>query len=285
MKVSEHEDKFRVSEIFYSIQGEGLYVGTPSVFLRLFGCNFTCGGFSMPRGELSDERFKVDPDEYEKYEDLPLVHTGCDSYASWDPRFKHLSPWMSYEEIGDKIEKLIDYNFFSVNRHLILTGGEPMLWQAKLPRLITYLQDRLQLSHLTIETNGTQELTEEFRNSFECLQEVVFSVSAKLPCSGEKWSDAIKPHSVGSYWAPHTRWIVYFKFVVDSDKDLIHVKSAMAEYKRNLYADAIVYLMPAGGTTKYYDENKEKICRLCMEKGFRYSPRLQIDLFGNQWGT
>ena len=48
--------KIKVSEIFYSAQGEGRFVGVPSVFLRTFGCNFTCGGFGMPRGEVSKER-------------------------------------------------------------------------------------------------------------------------------------------------------------------------------------------------------------------------------------
>ena len=47
--------KLKVSEIFYSAQGEGRFVGVPSVFLRTFGCNFTCPGFGMPRGEASKE--------------------------------------------------------------------------------------------------------------------------------------------------------------------------------------------------------------------------------------
>jgi len=45
--------KIKVAEIFYSLQGEGQYLGTPSIFLRTFGCNFQCAGFGMPRGQLS----------------------------------------------------------------------------------------------------------------------------------------------------------------------------------------------------------------------------------------
>ena len=67
--------KIKVAELFYSLQGEGQYIGTPSIFLRVFGCNFQCQGFSMPRGELSQERMNIDPTKYERYEDLPLVHT------------------------------------------------------------------------------------------------------------------------------------------------------------------------------------------------------------------
>ena len=73
--------QIKVSELFYSIQGEGRYMGVPSVFLRTFGCNFTCGGFGMPKGEISRERDDVAANItfYAQYRDLPLVSTGCDS--------------------------------------------------------------------------------------------------------------------------------------------------------------------------------------------------------------
>ena len=84
--------KIKVAEIFYSIQGEGKFAGVPSIFLRTFGCNFKCSGFGMPRGQVSTERDVVAERaiEFKEYNELPLVSTGCDSYASWDPRFKHL---------------------------------------------------------------------------------------------------------------------------------------------------------------------------------------------------
>jgi len=47
-----------------------------------------------------------------------------------------------------------------------------------------------------------------------------------------------------------------------------------------------VYLMPAGGTTKYYNTlSTTEVANLALTYGMRYSPRLQIDLFGNSWGT
>ena len=75
--------RIKVAEIFYSLQGEGRWAGVPSVFLRTFGCNFTCSGFGLPRGERTTEPDTIAEriDEYKKYEELPLVSTGCDSYA------------------------------------------------------------------------------------------------------------------------------------------------------------------------------------------------------------
>ena len=105
--------KIKVAELFYSLQGEGQYLGTPSIFLRAFGCNFQCAGFGMPRGQLSAESQAVNPAEYATYEDLPLVHTGCDSYASWDPRFKNFSPMMTVEAIVDKMQSLLPGGVFN----------------------------------------------------------------------------------------------------------------------------------------------------------------------------
>ena len=274
----------RVSELFYSIQGEGLYVGVPSIFLRMFGCNFTCSGFSMPRGELSQERFDVDPSEYDEYKKLPLVHTGCDSYASWDPRFKHLSNWMTHDEIIGKMKELLPGEKFSRDKHLILTGGEPMLWQAKLPEMIDSLDmHRMNAQNITIETNGTQMIEEKFKDKLRSRREVVFSISAKLPSSGEPWKNAIKPKVIKSYinFMPNVK--AYFKFVISHENDYKDVIKAVREYELG-GVNIPVYLMPAGGTTLHYEENEKWVAELAMEHGWRYSPRVQVDIWKNSWG-
>lgn len=273
----------KVAELFYSLQGEGQYLGTPSIFLRTFGCNFKCPGFSMPRGQESTERLEVDPNEYKNYMDLPLVHTGCDSYASWDPRFKHLSPMMTVSEIVDKMQTLLPGGKFGIDRHLILTGGEPLLgWQKQYVELFKEIESRdMDLTYITIETNGTQPLHDDFSRFFwNTHYDVTFSVSSKLPSSGEAWEHAIKPDIVNSYWL--TGNLVYFKWVVSSPEDVEDIQRAIETYKM---ADTPVYIMPAGGTTKHYGDNELWVAELCMKYGWRYSPRLQVQLWKNSWGT
>jgi len=283
--------KIKVAELFYSLQGEGRFVGVPSIFLRTFGCNFQCAGFGMPPGQLSDERDNVASQisNYKLYEELPLVHTGCDSYASWDPRFKHLSPVRSTDEIAEKIFELLPEKKWK-KEHLVITGGEPLLgWQRSFPDLIKRADFIYDLENLTFETNGTQPLTEEFKyflfeeftrfgRSFDRL---TFSVSAKLPCSGEKWEDAIKPEIVHDYQGiGHT----YLKFVVATEEDIEDAKKAVKEFKDGGFVGD-VYLMPVGGTEDVYYLNNKQVAEHAMKLGWRYSPRLQVDIWRNAWGT
>jgi len=283
--------KIKVAELFYSLQGEGQYLGTPSIFLRVFGCNFQCAGFSMPRGQLSEERFAVDPALYGNYNDLPLVHTGCDSYASWDARFKKLSPMLEIPAIVDRIQELLPEGRFSNDKHLILTGGEPLWgWQKSYIELFEEMGRRnMNLTYITFETNGTQPLNQElvdwfrFNHVFPSL-DITFSVSSKLPSSGESWEDAIKPEIVNSYFGNSN--LTYFKWVVSSEDDYQDVVRAVEEYGKVLPMSAVpVYLMPAGGTTMHYNENEKWVAELCMKHAWRYTPRLQVQLWKNAWGT
>ena len=280
--------KIKIAELFYSLQGEGKYVGTPSVFLRTFGCNFTCGGFGMPKGEMSNERFKIQPEQYKKYDDLPLVHTGCDSYASWDVRFKHLSPMMTTKDIADKIVDMLPNKQWK-NEHLVITGGEPLLgWQRSYEELLAH--DNMKgLRYVTFETNGTQKLTDDFKKFLFNYSnkkglgdaEFTFSVSAKLSASGESWDDAILPEVVNTY---NNYGTVYLKFVIDKDSDIEEVERAVKAY-RDYGLECDVYLMPVGGTDVKYFSNYKAVAEMAMKKGWKYSPRLQVDIWRNAWGT
>lgn len=279
----------KVSELFWSVQGEGQYIGVPSIFVRTFGCNFTCSGFGMPRGELSTERDTVAANltKNVNYKELPLVSTGCDSYASWDPRFKHLSPMLSIDQILGEIKKMLPDGNFSRDKHLIITGGEPLLgWQRSYPELIDACI-KIGLTHLTFETNGTQHLSEEFYN-YLILQannglEITFSISAKLPCSGEKWDDAIRPDVIRKYVSiPNHR--SYFKFVVSTESDVTDAHNAIMAYKAH-DIDIPVYLMPVGGVNSVYELNERQVADYCRDNGLRFSPRIQVPLYKNAWGT
>lgn len=287
--------KLKISELFYSIQGEGRYMGVPSVFLRTFGCNFTCDGFGMPKGEKSDERnvISIKAESFKNYNDLPLVHTGCDSYASWDPRFKHLSPVLDVKDVVEAIVDTLPYKKWQ-DEHLVITGGEPLLgWQKQYPELLGN-EKMIALKELTFETNGTQPLSNEFkqyllnwtlnnkgRTSKRGCDALTFSVSPKLSVSGEKWEDAICPEIVAGYeWVGYT----YLKFVIGSKEDAEEAEEAVNAYRKAGFSGP-VYLMPLGGTERLYSLNNRSVAEYAMQKGWRYSDRLQIPLFKNAWGT
>lgn len=270
--------KIKVAEIFYSLQGEGVYTGVPSVFLRTFGCNFQCQGFGMPAGELSKEREHIDPKKYKSYNDLPLVHTGCDSYASWDVRFKHLSPVLTTDAIAKAVTGLLPTKKWN-GEHLIITGGEPLLgWQRSYVEL---LEDPLMkdLEDITFETNGTQIVQDYLGDNL--YRRVTFSVSPKLPNSGHSWEEAIKPEIVSLY---QQFGQVYLKFVVANSHDVEYAEQAVAEYRAAGFVGP-VYLMAVGGTSQLYDFNAKTVAELALKKGYRYSPRMQVDLWKNAWGT
>jgi len=277
--------KLKVAELFYSIQGEGRYMGVPSVFLRTFGCNFKCQGFGMPQGELSNEAELIDPTNYTDYKSLPLVSTGCDSYASWDPRFKHLSPVLDTDTVALAIVDTLPHKEWR-DEHLVITGGEPLLgWQRAYEDLLEH-PVMAGLKEITFETNGTQRLSDDFKSylfkwSKQRQREITFSVSAKLPCSGESWSDAICPDVVGQY-----EWFgtAYLKFVIATEQDLADAERAVDEY-RAMGFTGHVYVMPVGGVERVYTLNNRTVAEMAMRKGWRYSDRLQVPLFKNEWGT
>jgi organic radical activating enzyme len=285
--------KIKIAELFYSIQGEGRYMGVPSVFLRTFGCNFKCAGFGMPRGEMSHEATDIAAKHtmitpFTKYEDLPLVSTGCDSYASWHPDFKELSPMLESNAIVNRIMEILPQDHWK-DEHLVITGGEPLLgWQRAYPELLDHPK-MSGLKEITFETNGTQKLTEEFKEylvkwqmpNLDFAREVTFSVSAKLPCSGEKWEEAILPEVVCEYEDFGT---AYLKFVVANEQDFKDAECAVAAYRQAGFKGH-VYLMPVGGVESVYAMNNRNVALLAMKNGLRYSDRLQVPLFKNEWGT
>jgi organic radical activating enzyme len=248
----------------------------------------------MPRNELSAEAEDIAVQHalkpYAKYEELPLVSTGCDSYASWMPEFKDLSPLVETDGIVERIMEMLPNNEWS-DAHLVITGGEPLLgWQKAYPDLLSHPKMG-KLKEITFETNGSMRLTSAFKDFLTEWQrpalgenkwrEITFSVSAKLPVSGEPWKDAIKPAVVCDYENYGT---VYLKFVITNEEDLKDAERAVEEYRAAGFKGH-VYLMPVGGVESVYALNNRNVADLAMRKGWRYSDRLQVPLFKNEWGT
>jgi len=296
-------EKITYTEIFYSLQGEGKWAGVPSIFFRTFGCNFRCRKFGRPRDEVMDghnpevtdiiKMIEKDPDRYKEFRDLPLVTTGCDTYASIYPEFKRFNQQEDVYTIADRINDLLPRGTwnqdFSDQIHFIITGGEPLLgYQQLYPTLLDLLRQK-GLRDVTIETNGSQflysqvrdYLFEDFTRMGRDYDRLTFSVSPKLPCSGESWENAIQPKVVKEY---EMVGYTYLKFVVATRQDVEDAERAVAEYREAGFGGPI-YLMPAGGVPQVYNLNVQEVARLAMERGWRYSPRLQVDIWRNEWGT
>lgn len=263
-------------------------MGVPSIFLRTFGCNFTCAGFGMPKGQVSKEVEDIAArvHYYDDYKKLPLVSTGCDSYASWDPRFKHLSPMRSTDDIVDSIMAMLPHSRW-MDEHLVITGGEPLLgWQRSYPELLSNEKMRA-LKEITFETNGTQELSQDlsiYLQKWKINREknaLTFSVSPKLSISGEKWDEAICPDVIRQY---ETVGFVYLKFVIATKEDALEADKAVQAFRTGGFRGP-VYFMPCGGVESVYNLNAKNVAIEAMNRGYRYSDRLQVPLFKNAWNT
>jgi organic radical activating enzyme len=291
--------KLRYSEVFYSVQGEGRWVGVPSIFLRVFGCNFECAGFGQERGNLiptEEMPYMKDPRAdknseiaYKSIDELPVTPIGCDSSASWSMKYKHLQLTETIEQVQERIEALLPNGRYDEREdiHLVITGGEPLLgWQRVWPELLE-LGRKIGLKNVTFETNGTQNLQQQFMdylNGDGKDLHITWSTSPKLSISGEDMFDALVPDCLLDMNKVENSYL-YNKFVVRDIDDFNEVDTFVNEYKdAGVELDA-VYCMPEGATLEQQTLTAKGVAEACMQTGYKFSPRLHIDLFGNAWGT
>ncbi|MBI4893450.1 MAG: 7-carboxy-7-deazaguanine synthase QueE [Acidobacteria bacterium] len=224
----------RLSEVFASIQGEGMLLGVPSLFIRTTGCNLRC--------------------------------VWCDTpYTSWLPEGEE---W-SQERILEWVEG------FPQVRHVVITGGEPMLLPAlgALTRAI-HAAGR----HITIETAGTVE------QAVEC---DLMSISPKLSNSAPVGTAEFGMHESGR-WRPEVlrrlmRGYEYqLKFVVQEASDLAEIEGVIRELEAP--AERVV-LMPEGTRAEVLAERSVWLAEACKERGYRFSPRLHVLLYGDRRGV
>jgi len=291
--------KLRYSEAFYSVQGEGRFVGVPSIFLRVFGCNFECRGFGQERGKLipveempymTDPRADKDNEiAYKSIEELPVTPIGCDSSASWAMKYKHLQLTKTIDEVFEHIVSLLPNGKFdeAEDIHLVITGGEPLLgWQRVWPELLEMCKE-VGLKNVTYETNGTQNLQQQFidyLNGDGKDLHITWSTSPKLSISGEEQFDALIPEALLDMNKVNNSYL-YNKFVVRDIEDFEEVDLFVYEYKSAGVVLDSVYCMPEGATLEQQSLTEKDVAEACMKTGYKFSPRLHITLFGNAWGT
>ena len=294
--------KLRYSEAFYSVQGEGRFVGVPSLFLRTFGCNFECAGFGQERGKLipvaempyatDPKADKEHPDAYTSIEDLPVTPIGCDSSASWSKRYKHLQMTKTVDEVINHITSLLPNGTFQGRHgediHLVITGGEPLLgWQRVWPNLIHKLHTEYGLVNVTFETNGSKDCNDNMIDYFNGDGKgvhVTWSTSPKLSISGETREDTLKPECLVTM-NQVTNSFLYNKFVVRDMIDFDEVDEYVGAYKKAGVQLDSIFCMPEGATFEQQELTEKDVAEACMETGYKFSPRLHINLFGNAWGT
>lgn len=308
------EKKYRYSEIFSSIQGEGRYTGVPTIWIRFFGCNLNCQGFSQkdPKDPSTwvTEYEDLDISSIEKMEDLPILKYGCDSAYSWAKKFGHLAYKETVSEIVDKLEALLvnphnpDGKFIHQNSeqwtHLAFTGGEPMMQQSAIIDIMEELERRENTPRfVTVETNGTQairepmqEMLRRFYSSYDYggmlpaeygPTEWFWSVSPKLSASGEEWDKAIKPIVVEDYYTSSPSG--QLKFVVDGTDECWDEVVQALELFRESDVMFSVQIMPVGSSSDQQENIQAKICTQTMERGFHFSPRVHSWIFGNKMAT
>lgn len=285
--------KYRYSEIFYSFQGEGFYTGIPTIWLRFWGCNFTCGGFGQDN--LNDpSSWKLDYQDfdvtnYKSMEELPVWKRGCDSSYSWSKKFAHLAHHKTAEEICNELIALTPTEHFYHNNsqqpiHLAFTGGEPMMNQTAIVDIMKTLANKDHFpNYITIETNGTQMPRKEFEEYFtdQFSGELFWSVSPKLRTSGENWKDAIKPKVIDNYVKISNNG--QLKYVVNNEIETWNeVERATKEFRN--YVTWPVWIMPVGSLMEDQQKIAADVVLETIKRGYNVSARVHSYVFGNSIG-
>jgi len=311
-------NKYKYSEIFRSLQGEGQYTGANSLWLRWYLCNLQCDGFGQddPTDPATYKLPYKDLDliNIKSVEDLPVFNYGCDSSYTWSKKYRHLMADETIEDIANKLENILcnDSNPHGKfqhpstlqETHMCFTGGEPMMKHNQ-PGIVELMQEFSRRNNaparVTVETNGTQKLTDAtedmimlhgMTSEYDGLVpddrgacEWFWSVSPKIfSTSGEIYKRAIKPKVVAQYAKASDNG--QLKYVVNgTDNSWRDVEEATQAF-RDEGVNWPVFIMPVGATKESQEgETVVNICNEALARGYNVSGRLHAYIYGNQIGT
>ncbi|WP_435360454.1 7-carboxy-7-deazaguanine synthase QueE [Haloarchaeobius sp. DFWS5] len=245
---TEDGDALPINELFYSLQGEGVLAGVPTVFVRTSGCNLRCWF--------------------------------CDSYhTSWEPTHA----WMDVDEIVAEVES------YEQADHVVVTGGEPLIHDT-VSDLLRELDDRGY--HTTVETNGTivpdapidlASISPKLANSTPTPDRTRDDGEA---VDADGWAEKheanrIDYDALASLVENHDHQL---KFVVTGREDMAEIESVVAAVRDAANVpirDEDVLLMPEGATRERLEQTRATVAELAMEYGYRYTPRLHVDLWND----
>ena len=231
--------------IFYTLEGEGEYIGQPSVFMRMSMCNLTCVGFAS--------------------EDSP---NGCDSFISWSVKNKK-----SFNEIFELMETGNHVTHLREGAIWKLTGGEPMIQQKQLLKFVEAFRDRYNFTpRIDFETNATLMPDERWVTEFNA----TFTTSPKLTTNGDPEEKTYKPEVLK--W--HKEHNSGFKFVISKSEDIEEIWRKYIKDKENINVPLNrVWFMPCCGSREEHIEKAPAVAEYAKAMHVNFSPRLHLLLW------
>jgi 7-carboxy-7-deazaguanine synthase len=229
-------------KIFYTIEGEGEYIGQPSVFMRMSMCNLTCSAFASP--------------------DSP---NGCDSYISWTVKNK-----MSFKDVFEMMEERMYIEHLKQGAIFKITGGEPLVQQKQLLKFISAFVARYKfVPRIDFETNATITPDEEWVTEFNA----TFTTSPKLTTNGDPVEKTYKPEVLRWHKARNSG----FKFVITSDRDIEEIWKKYINDEQGINVELKrVWFMPCCGSREEHVERAASVAEYAKAMHVNFSPRLQL---------
>lgn len=230
--------KLPISEEFSSIQGEGMFAGVPSYFMRTSGCNLRCWWCDTP-------------------------------YTSWKPEMK-------FADTVNVLERIKADGA----RHIVITGGEPMLHVDAIRVLVRCCQGMEKI--VTVETNGTVPPGDIWPDLWSVSPKLASSTPSESLGKGERALHLrhIDAAPLKQFETQGTR--AQFKFVVVTAEDMDEVEKMVASHglKRSN-----VWLMPEGRTANEVMGKARWVVEECKARGFNLSMRVHTLLWGAKRGV